>query len=129
MSYTQSTDQIQKEPQWLEGQHCMDCNTKFNISHRKHHWYVYIAHVCHGSPLPLSPVVTVGGCYATSAPHNKFPLSSLTSTSPLGCVKCATIPLELEKTCDNNRIVIITAFLSLMQLCCYIIIFIVMPCH
>ena len=32
------TDQIQAEPAWLEGQNCMECKTKFNISTRKHHW-------------------------------------------------------------------------------------------
>ena len=31
-------DQIQFEPNWLEGQTCMNCDMKFNISHRKHHW-------------------------------------------------------------------------------------------
>ena len=36
-------DQIQLEPSWLDGQFCMECNTKFNISHRKHHWSVMMS--------------------------------------------------------------------------------------
>ncbi len=32
-------DQIHTEPMWLEGNFCFNCNMKFNISHRKHHWY------------------------------------------------------------------------------------------
>ena len=31
-------DQISREPTWLEGNFCQNCNMKFNISHRKHHW-------------------------------------------------------------------------------------------
>jgi len=31
-------DQIQTEPTWLEGNFCLNCNMKFSISHRKHHW-------------------------------------------------------------------------------------------
>lgn len=31
-------DQISKEPVWLEGNFCQNCNMKFSISHRKHHW-------------------------------------------------------------------------------------------
>ena len=31
-------DQIHTEPTWLEGNFCYNCNMKFNISHRKHHW-------------------------------------------------------------------------------------------
>lgn len=33
-------DQISHEPTWLEGNFCQNCNMKFNISHRKHHWWV-----------------------------------------------------------------------------------------
>jgi ankyrin repeat protein len=30
-------EQLQVEPTWLDGQNCMNCDIKFNISHRKHH--------------------------------------------------------------------------------------------
>ena len=31
-------DQITTEPNWLEGNFCQNCNLKFSISNRKHHW-------------------------------------------------------------------------------------------
>ena len=31
--------QISVEPTWREGTHCQNCQTKFSISTRKHHWY------------------------------------------------------------------------------------------
>ena len=39
-------DQIHTEPMWLDGGSCFNCSMKFNISHRKHHWYAEVTEIC-----------------------------------------------------------------------------------
>lgn len=93
MSAIICVDQIRSEPSWLEGQYCMDCNTKFNISHRKHHWYVFITHqitFCNAMVIYFySIVVTVVDYYATSVLPSKCQLLSLILINQSECVKCA----------------------------------------
>lgn len=31
-------DQLSKEPPWVDGEACQECDTKFTITMRKHHW-------------------------------------------------------------------------------------------
>ena len=46
LHYVTVSGQISVEPTWREGTHCQNCQTKFSISTRKHHWYDLFSVVC-----------------------------------------------------------------------------------